>query len=222
MTTCSHSHTQSRFLGLEGLDRPLLLALTVATGVALLALGGAAAVIVGFAAVVLAVDRLWPDPAAGMQSAERSFRRLTRERRRDALRGRLHPSRREEQGLRFLAEDQGWAAIAERRDLGVREIPVGSIVGTVERSKATAFDHCFRPPRWTRERWTRMWLAATRGASLPPISVYRIGETHFVRDGHHRVSVARALGAVATDAEVVELRPGHPTSNVETNRRSQQ
>jgi ParB-like chromosome segregation protein Spo0J len=52
-----------------------------------------------------------------------------------------------------------------------------------------------------------MYIAAQRGASLPPISVYRIGDRHYVRDGHHRVSVARATGADAIEAYVVELRP---------------
>ena len=50
-----------------------------------------------------------------------------------------------------------------------------------------------------------MCIAARRGTPLPPISVYRAGREHFVRDGHHRVSVARALGADSIDAEVVEL-----------------
>jgi hypothetical protein len=44
-----------------------------------------------------------------------------------------------------------------------------------------------------------------RGEALPPISAYRVGEIHFVRDGHHRVSVARALGRDWIDACVVEV-----------------
>ncbi len=48
-------------------------------------------------------------------------------------------------------------------------------------------------------------MAGRRGAALPPISVYRLGGQHFVRDGHHRVSVARSLGMAAIDAEVTEL-----------------
>ena len=44
-----------------------------------------------------------------------------------------------------------------------------------------------------------------RGTELPPISVYRVGAEHDVRDGHHRVSVARALGDVLIEAEVVIL-----------------
>ncbi len=48
-------------------------------------------------------------------------------------------------------------------------------------------------------------MAARRGAALPPISLYRLGERHYVDDGHHRVSVAHALGMAAIDAEVTEL-----------------
>jgi hypothetical protein len=44
-----------------------------------------------------------------------------------------------------------------------------------------------------------------RGESLPPIDVYRIGDAHFVRDGHHRVSVARALRIEQLEAHVVEV-----------------
>jgi hypothetical protein len=41
---------------------------------------------------------------------------------------------------------------------------------------------------------------------MPPIDVYRVGELHFVRDGHHRVSVARALGDTTIEADVTEVR----------------
>ena len=40
---------------------------------------------------------------------------------------------------------------------------------------------------------------------MPPIDVYRIGAFHFVKDGHHRVSVARALGHDAIDGYVTEV-----------------
>ena len=84
-------------------------------------------------------------------------------------------------------------------------VPLCSIVGTVEASKARRFDSSFRPPPSSRYRWERLWIAARRGAPLPPISVYRLGDRHYVDDGHHRVSVARALGMAAIDAEVTEL-----------------
>jgi hypothetical protein len=76
------------------------------------------------------------------------------------------------------------------------------------RREARAFDHSFRPASSSRRRWERLWVAARRGATLPPISVFRLGEAHFVDDGHHRVSVAHALGMTAIDAEVTDLGRG--------------
>jgi hypothetical protein len=82
------------------------------------------------------------------------------------------------------------------------EIPVAAIVGTVEPSRVALFDRSFRPARAARARWQRIWLAERRGAHLPPISVMRVLGGYAVRDGHHRVSVARALGASTIDAVV--------------------
>ena len=53
-----------------------------------------------------------------------------------------------------------------------------------------------------RGRWQRVWLAEERGTSLPPVSVVAVGEDYVLRDGHHRVSVARARGALTIDAMV--------------------
>jgi hypothetical protein len=91
-------------------------------------------------------------------------------------------------------------------DLGIQEIPLDSIVGTVDRRHGQ-FDRHFRPASTgTRGRWESIAAARRRGVELPPIEVYRIGDLHFVSDGHHRVSVARALGDVAIDARVIEVR----------------
>jgi hypothetical protein len=84
----------------------------------------------------------------------------------------------------------------------VREIPLDAIAGTVEPSRANMFDGDFRPAAGARSRWQRLWLAEHRGAVLPPISVARVRDGFAVRDGHHRVSVARARGAAAVDAIV--------------------
>jgi hypothetical protein len=94
--------------------------------------------------------------------------------------------------------------VGERR-LGEQLIPLDSIVGTVDRSRE--FDRDFRPtsPR-VRERWQRINLAQRKGQAMPPIDVYRIGELHFVKDGHHRVSVARALGHKDINAYVTEVQ----------------
>jgi hypothetical protein len=93
--------------------------------------------------------------------------------------------------------------VAER-DLGVTSIAIESIVGTVDRRKE--FDREFRPTSSrARARFERIAEASRRGVSLPPIDVYRVGEMHFVRDGHHRVAVARAQGRDTIDAHVVEV-----------------
>jgi len=90
------------------------------------------------------------------------------------------------------------------RDLGTRSIPLESIVGSVDRTRD--FDRRFRPmSQRVRPRWERIALARRRGESFPPIEVYRLGDAHFVRDGHHRVSVARAHGQDTIDAHVVEV-----------------
>ena len=92
----------------------------------------------------------------------------------------------------------------ERR-LGLETIPLDSIVGTVDRTRD--FDRRFRPTsRRTRKRWERLATASRRGEAFPPIDVYRIGEVHFVKDGHHRVSIARAHGLPDIDAYVTEVQ----------------
>jgi ParB-like nuclease domain len=95
----------------------------------------------------------------------------------------------------------GWRG--ERR-LGLQTIDLDSIVGTVDRTRE--FDRNFRPTsRRLRQRWERIAKAMRKGEAMPPIDVYRIGELHFVRDGHHRVSVARHLGLDKIDAYVTEI-----------------
>ena len=178
--------------------RPALLpASLLAAGIAL---GGIPGFLAGFVGGLLGLDRVLEraiGPAgAGSGEARRRFDGLARERRR----------RRDDDGLAYLPDDTGWASVAERRGLGVQAVDVASITGTVDAHKAVAFDASFRPPAYSRERWIQLYRAARGGAALPPISVYRVGREHFVRDGHHRVSVARALGAAQVDADVVELR----------------
>jgi hypothetical protein len=95
----------------------------------------------------------------------------------------------------------------EERDLGQQAIELDSILGSVSRGGDHGpFDRKFFPTtERVRTRWEGIASAMRRGVPLPPISVYRVGEIHFVRDGHHRVSVARALGRDWIDACVVEI-----------------
>ena len=101
---------------------------------------------------------------------------------------------------------------SERR-LGLQTIRLDTIVGTVDSSRD--FDRRFRPTNGrVRERWERLALAQRRGEAIPPIEVYRVGDLHFVQDGHHRVSIAMAEGAKTIDAFVTEVRTQVPATGI--------
>src|SRR6201999_1807153 len=92
---------------------------------------------------------------------------------------------------------------SERR-IGFRVVALDTIVGSVDRARE--FDRSFRPTSGrVRSRWEHIAAMMRRGESLPPVDLLRIGEIYFVRDGHHRVSVARALGRTDIDAYVTEV-----------------
>lgn len=100
----------------------------------------------------------------------------------------------------------------ERR-LGLQTIRLDSIVGTVDSGRD--YDRRFRPTSGrVRERWERLALAQRRGEAIPPIEVYRVGDLHFVQDGHHRVSIAMAEGAKTIDAYVTEVRTQVPATGI--------
>ena len=131
--------------------------------------------------------------------AESAFERASRARRRAALVGRVTRRGRRLCGLAVYDETRRSATGARR---GLHEIPLDAIRGTTEPNRAAQFDHEFRPAALTRCRWQSIWLAFHRGASLPPISVIQVGDDYAIRDGHHRVSVAKALGAPTIRAVV--------------------
>jgi hypothetical protein len=137
--------------------------------------------------------------------AERAFSRVTRARRRAALARRLRRKPPETGRLAVYDERTPQGALA-RPGRGVREIPLDAIRATLEPGRARVFDCCFRPAASARARWQRLWLAEHRGAVLPPISVVDFGGSYAIRDGHHRVSVALARGALTIDATVDTLR----------------
>jgi hypothetical protein len=137
--------------------------------------------------------------------AQTDFSRARRRRTIDRLTARL---RREPGDFNLIlpfeevVQALGWRG---ERQLGLQTIQLDSIVGTVGRARD--FDRRFRPTsRRTRKRWERIATAARRGEGFPPIDVYRIGEVHFVKDGHHRASVARAQGLPDIDAYVTEVQ----------------
>jgi hypothetical protein len=168
------------------------------------ALHDSLSVLLGIMALLVLLDALIPVPGQKWSQADDRFKQLARSRRNASRMRRLRgigPER-----LDVLDDRAGWASTAQRRALGVESIAVDSITGTVEHAKAADFDRRFRPDWSCAGRWQRMWLAQHEGVALPPISVYRVDGRHIVRDGHHRVSVARDHGWAAIDADVVELR----------------
>lgn len=89
-------------------------------------------------------------------------------------------------------------------DRGLREIPLDNIVGSVGRYRE--FTRSFLPRDDSiRERWKRIYRAAQGLQGLPPIELYQVGDVYFVKDGNHRVSVARELKAKTIEAYVREF-----------------
>ncbi len=134
--------------------------------------------------------------------AEADFLRARRQQVLSSIAGRFRSNDEE-----LLPFDEVVKALGHRgeRRLGRLVIPLERVVGTVDKSRD--FDRAFRPTTGrSRGRWERIAQAVRRGEEIPPIDVYRLGELYFVRDGHHRVSVAKALGLDLIEADVTEIR----------------
>jgi len=104
---------------------------------------------------------------------------------------------------------------------GIHEVPLDQIVGSVGRYKD--FTATFLPKSNNmKERWSRVYAVANGMEGLPPIELYKVGEVYFVRDGNHRVSVARQLDTKTIEAHVTELpttvplRPGMTVQQMES------
>ena len=102
--------------------------------------------------------------------------------------------------------------------LGMREVPVAKVVGSVGRHRD--FDRAFLPSKGgnVATRWKKIDQMMHRAEELPPVSLYKIGDAYFVQDGNHRISVARQQGVEMIDAEVTELRSRVPVDSALTAR----
>jgi hypothetical protein len=144
---------------------------------------------------------------------------FTRARRRAFLRRIGAYLRRDPGSNRLLSFDEVKSALGavEQVYLGMRTVPVEKIVGSVGRHRD--FDRAFLPSSGDLEaRWKRIDQMMHRAEELPPVSLYKIGDAYFVRDGNHRVSVAHQLGVEMIDAEVIELRSRVPIDSALTAR----
>lgn len=104
-----------------------------------------------------------------------------------------------------FASDQAALDAYNQRHLGQREVPIAAIVGTVGRSglrDTRRLKHLARTPRYRAIR-----AALGEGAIMPPVDLYLLAGNYYILDGHHRVAVARELGALEIDATVVEFLP---------------
>ena len=94
-------------------------------------------------------------------------------------------------------------------DRGLQDIPLSLIRGSENRT--ADFDAAFHPlSQRLRGRWSRLYMVIQEGHEMPPIDVYKVGDLYFVRDGHHRVSIARRLGWETIRAHVTEVRTRAP------------
>lgn len=97
--------------------------------------------------------------------------------------------------------------LREENYRGLQEVPLNQIAGSVGRYREFTSKYLPKQNKM-QERWSRVYAQASGMMGLPPIEVYKVGDVYFVRDGNHRVSVARQLGAKTIQAHVTEL----PTS----------
>lgn len=96
---------------------------------------------------------------------------------------------------------------------GVQVVPLAQIRGS--EGRCGDFDAQFRPLQaHTADRWASLALAYERGEPIPPVELVKIGEDYYVRDGHHRVSVARNFGQLAIEAEVTVWDEEQHATNV--------
>lgn len=103
--------------------------------------------------------------------------------------------------------------------LGLQDISLKSITGSVDR--AHDFSETFAPRQsgtTGKERWRQIYTLTVTGKGFPPVSLYKIGNDYFVKDGHHRVSVARYLGWQTIQAHVTELLTPNPADQAKGDR----
>lgn len=143
------------------------------------------------------------------QQAGEQFRRLQGQ----AVRSKLWSTltRRPRRTLLNLNQVRSTATLAAQAHAGIRLVPIASICGSEGRSDD--FDADFRPLREaSKERWVDIAIARSRDVPLPAVELVQIGDCYFVRDGHHRISVAKMAGQLEIEAEVTVWQGISPDS----------
>jgi hypothetical protein len=107
--------------------------------------------------------------------------------------------------LLSLVEIEATCTVHVHHSAGIQTVPLSQIWGSEGRSDD--FDRDFNPLQdHNKERWLNIAAARRRGKVLPPVELVQVGDIYFVLDGHHRISVARAMGQRAIEASVMVWR----------------
>jgi hypothetical protein len=106
-----------------------------------------------------------------------------------------------ETGLLNLETEKARYTVMGCHDGGLQTVEIRRIVGSECRTRD--FDSDFHPVGGKlKERWVSVAVARQMGTLLPPVALVQMGDGYYVRDGHHRISVARRLGEEFIEAEV--------------------
>ena len=127
-------------------------------------------------------------------------------------RGILGLNFKKQENLKSFAEIQKEENAYNSVNLGIKEIPLGKIVGSVE--KYSYFDKNFVPKNnIVKQRWINIYTGYMTETMLPPVILYKIKDDYYVYDGNHRVSVAKFLNFASIEAEVEEFLPTKDTKD---------
>ena len=86
----------------------------------------------------------------------------------------------------------------------LQHVPLAQIKGSCS-GRLHDFDGRFRPcRRHSLERWLSVAMAFYMHKKLPPVELVKVDDIYFVLDGHHRLSVAEAIGLDEIEANVTE------------------
>ncbi len=138
-----------------------------------------------------------------MYTATKSRQHFNNARMRSFFKSIYQKLKKEDDCLPSLQEIKNLTKAKNERYIGVMEIPVDNIIGSEGRYED--FNRDFFPKKDALEsRWSKIDQIMEENKPLPPISVFKIDDYYFVRDGNHRVSVAKARKQAFIDAEITE------------------
>jgi hypothetical protein len=141
-----------------------------------------------------------------LRSAQQHFHEA---RRKALLTGILDTLLRNSSNMLSLDDVRARINVRGQRSLGHQVVALDHIIGS--EGRYSDFDRRFLPRSDTlKQRWSSIDSAMLDAVELPPVELYKLGEIYFVRDGNHRVSVARQQGQTYIDAYVTELQVDVP------------